>query len=417
MSAPLATTPETPAPDPGPVYFNAPEPAGVQLRRWLRAHRFWLLVGGAVAVVLVVLFVLSLAGSRSQGTLAVDNPAPAGGMAVAKVLGHHGVDVRATDSLEATLEALESAGAENTTVLLHDPSTLLSPGQLARLAAAGTKVVALAPGPLSLKALAPDITPAGLAGFGQSTVDAQCTQIDAATAESITSSGGSSFEALLYRGPIACFTDPATGAGAQQAGLYATTADGSVVVLGNPAMLSNEQAATAGNAALVLRTLGSREVLLWYTPSLKDLPIPDAPPTLASLTPGWVLPAGIWLMLVAALAMFWRGRRDGPLVPEPLPVLVKSAETVAGRARLYQRAGAVERAADNLRSGALLRIAAQLRLDARSSGAEVAAAVAAHSPLPPARVHEILTFRPSTEKALLSWVRDLEALEKEATGR
>ena len=35
--------------------------------------------------------------------------------------------------------------------------------------------------------------------------------------------------------------------------------------------------------------------------------------------------------------MLWRGRRLGPLVVEPLPVVVKAVESTQGRGRLYRR--------------------------------------------------------------------------------
>ena len=47
-------------------------------------------------------------------------------------------------------------------------------------------------------------------------------------------------------------------------------------------------------------------------------------------------------MLLLAL---WRARRLGPVVAEPLPVVVRAAETVEGRARLYRRGGARGQAA------------------------------------------------------------------------
>ena len=65
---------------------------------------------------------------------------------------------------------------------------------------------------------------------------------------------------------------------------------------------------------------------------------------------------------VAVLAMLWRGRRLGPLAAEPLPVVVRSAETAEGRARLYQDGRSLDRAAATLRAAALTRLSARLRL-------------------------------------------------------
>ena len=42
------------------------------------------------------------------------------------------------------------------------------------------------------------------------------------------------------------------------------------------------------------------------------------------------------LFVAAGLAALWRTRRLGPLVAEPLPVVVRASETVEGHGRLYQ---------------------------------------------------------------------------------
>ncbi|PWU54645.1 hypothetical protein DLE60_29525, partial [Micromonospora globispora] len=56
--------------------------------------------------------------------------------------------------------------------------------------------------------------------------------------------------------------------------------------------------------------------------------------------PVWFWALLVQLALAGLLVVLWRARRLGPPVPEPLPVTVRSAETVLGRARLYRRAGA-----------------------------------------------------------------------------
>ncbi|MCP8712909.1 DUF4350 domain-containing protein, partial [Streptomyces sp. AC04842] len=75
-----------------------------------------------------------------------------------------------------------------------------------------------------------------------------------------------------------------------------------------------------------------------------------------------LLPSGwLWgtlqLFLAAALAALWRARRLGPLVPEKLPVAIRASETVEGRARLYRKADARDRAALALRSATRVRLA------------------------------------------------------------
>jgi hypothetical protein len=121
-------------------------------------------------------------------------------------------------------------------------------------------------------------------------------------------------------------------------------------------------------------------------------------------------------MIVAVLAMLWKGVRDGPLVPEPLPVVVRASETAAGRARLYQDARAVDRAAANLRAAALTRLAGHFRLGGAATAGDVADALARHGPRDAADVDAVLCAGPPlTESALLAWAQDLEELEREAT--
>ncbi|HKS00741.1 MAG TPA: hypothetical protein VJS86_03630, partial [Arthrobacter sp.] len=142
-----------------------------------------------------------------------------------------------------------------------------------------------------------------------------------------------------------------------------------------------------------------------------------APKTLAELAPAWTAFVAPWLIVVALVAMLWRGRRLGPLVFEPLPVVVKSAETAEGRARLYHEAHDVARAADTLRAGTLVRLAAALRIGPAADSVDVAAAAARHldSSLP--EMLRILQHRPGTEAELVRWAQDLVTLEKEVQAR
>jgi len=105
-----------------------------------------------------------------------------------------------------------------------------------------------------------------------------------------------------------------------------------------------------------------------------------------------------------------RGRRLGPPVVEPLPVVVRAAEAVEGRSRLYRRAQARDRAAEALRSGALARLVPRLGID-RARGAEpppeaIVAAVASRSGRPEAAVHAVLFGPPPSDDAGLVALAD-----------
>ena len=67
------------------------------------------------------------------------------------------------------------------------------------------------------------------------------------------------------------------------------------------------------------------------------------------LLPDWVGPTVLELFIAVVLVAGWRARRLGPVVEEPLPVVVRAAEVTEGRARLYRRAKARDRAANELR--------------------------------------------------------------------
>jgi hypothetical protein len=194
------------------------------------------------------------------------------------------------------------------------------------------------------------------------------------------------------------------------------------VVIGSTAVISNQFLAANGNAALTLRTLGSQGDLVWYLPGPGDLGGNPAPKTLAELAPAWSAFVAPWLIVVALFAVLWRGRRLGPLVFEPLPVVVKSAETAEGRARLYHEAHDVARAADTLRAGTIVRLASALRVGTAAgfsgvTGSEVAAAAARHLDRNASEIQQLLQHRPATEAQLVRWAQDLVQLEKEVQAR
>lgn len=139
----------------------------------------------------------------------------------------------------------------------------------------------------------------------------------------------------------------------------AASGDGDTVVLGAPDILYNDTLDEQGNASLALQLLGSRPHLVWYLPSLSDPSAtgPDEEKDFLDLLPSGWLWGTLQLFFAAALAALWRARRLGPLVPEKLPVAIRASETVEGRARLYRKANARDRAATALRSTTRTRLA------------------------------------------------------------
>ncbi|MBE0008695.1 MULTISPECIES: DUF4350 domain-containing protein [unclassified Arthrobacter] len=374
-----------------------------------RFRRFapWLALG----LLLVLVVVLGFFGRSGQDGTALSpvNPAPAGAMALAEVLSDRGVDVVQAESLEAA----EASVTEGATLLLHDPDSWLSADQLSQLSGIADRLVLVEPTTIMLSELAPTIRQAGLIPAAEADValPAACQVTDATAAGAITAGG------FAYRGDLICFP-PTSAQGGPPSGSYAATAAQDVVALGNGAILSNESIDREGNAALALRTLGATPVLVWYQPTPADLAPTDALVDPLNLLPGWVNPVMLWLLATALLAVLWRGRRLGPLVAEPLPVVVRAAETAEGRARLYQDSSSLDRAAANLRAATLLRLALRLRLPATSSVTEVVDAAARHSDRSPADLDKLLrTDAPASDAHLVRWSQDLDSLEKEIDAR
>lgn len=390
---------------------------GETMRRVFRKWRFWILLGALTVVVLATIFVLRSGGS-DRGILSPGNPAPNGAMAAAEILRQQGVDVEATETLQQTLNAVEAAGAEDTTLLVHDRLGLLEDKQLDKVAEASGRTVLVEPSVTVLSAFAPDIHTAGVvpqadqAGNGDdaATIEPQCRRNHPQAAGTIDRGGSA------YRGPVMCYLMENEQGG--PSALYVQSGNGEVTVIGNGGIISNDRLRFHGNAALTLRTLGTESNLVWYQPSLADVAIDQNAPELGELVPQWVHLAGIWLVIVALLGVVWQARRPGPLVVEPLPVVAKAAETAEGRARLYQDSRAVQRAAGNLRAGTLRRLASHFRLGTGVAAEAVASAVAAHSSLPEHDVGRILLrSQPSTDAELLEWAQELDQLEKEATAK
>ncbi|WP_299165994.1 DUF4350 domain-containing protein [uncultured Arthrobacter sp.] len=374
------------------------------LRGKLKRLRGWIVLG--VLLVLAVIIGAVAAGAGGQTPLSPDNAAPDGARAAAEVLGRSGVEVIRAESLEAAVDALQGP---DDTLLLHDSNGWLTSEQLATLGGTlADRTVLVEPSLTILSELADGIRSAGVfpADLG-GPLQAACADADARAAAAVSPGG------LSYRGPVTCFPLPQGGDG-NPAGSFATTADGTVAVLGNAAIASNDLIDEHGNAALTLRVLGTTPTLVWYQPTQDDLAVTSGAADPLSLLPDFVDPLMFWLLLTALLAILWRSRRLGPLVTEPLPVVVRSAETASGRARLYQDAGAIEHAAETLRAGTLTRLAAALRIPPSSPRASVMAAAARKTHREYADLDRLLnSFIPHSDAQLVQWSQELDKLEQE----
>jgi Domain of unknown function (DUF4350) len=364
-------------------------------RRWL----FWVLAG--LFTLLLALVSMAIAGSGVPGAyLSPENAAPAGGRAVAQVLGDQGVDVRFTEGLADTLDAVD--GAESATVLLVDEGLLDSDGR-ARLADSGADLVLVNPSQDELEDLAPGVE------FGEIPGDvlpADCDLPAAERAGTISRATDGYSLAEADSGAVTCFE----GEDGSFSLIQLTEGGRTVTVLGAGDALTNEFVLEQGNAALALGLLGRTELLVWYLPGLDDV---VAPPSLGEVSPRWVTPSVVLLALAAVAAAFWRGRRLGPLVVENLPVVVRASETMEGRARLYQRSSARGRALDALRVGTVSRLASALRLGRAASVDDVAWATAERTGRDAQQVRQLLIdAEPATDADLVRLSDELLDLER-----
>ncbi|HWR85965.1 MAG TPA: DUF4350 domain-containing protein, partial [Rhodoglobus sp.] len=293
------------------------------LRRTARRWSFW--VGAVVVAMLIALAGILVTGTAQDGQyLEADNPAPAGAMALVEVLRDQGVDVVVTGSLADTEDAV--GDADDATLLLYDPALILDDAKLRQATELAGTVVLVDPSFTQLQTLAPGLAPTGDV---EGTLRADC-DVPAADRAGTIAAEGTAYRIIDEPDAVGCFAeqDP------ERYGLVALP--GGLTVLGIPDALTNEFITREGNAALALNLLGAEDTLVWYLPTVEDLG-DDAPPSLGDITPPWVLPSIGLLVLAAVAAAVWRGRRLGPLVVENLPVVVKSSETMQGRARLYAR--------------------------------------------------------------------------------
>lgn len=372
---------------------------------WLRRHRGWALIGAAAVAGLAVVISTQLAQKGDSLPLSVHNAGPDGAKAVSEILGRHGVSVKDVASYGAAVQAL--ASRPGATLLLYDRSGFLDESQLEELSVNAGRVVLVRPRLETLSALDAGISQAGVVPQSALLLEPGCSLSDPAAAGPVSGTGG-----FVYDGGTACYRPPGS-----DAGLLAATDDAALTVLGSTALISNGALAEYGHAALALRTLGSTTDLVWYLPGLGDASTAESPQTLDELAPDWVAFVGPWLVFVAVLAVVWRGRRLGPLVFEPLPVVVKAVETAEGRARLYHDSRALDRARNNLRAGTLVRLAQALRLGAEATAGDVAEAAARQLGRPATEISSLVQEQPATEARLVQWAQELDKLENEVRTR
>ena len=347
-------------------------------------------LGFLAALALVVLLGV---GPRTVTDLDPDNPGPNGAQAVARVLEDQGVEVTVARGAEA-LEATEVAA--DTTVVVTSTDQLGQTTTTRLLAhARGASVVLVDAGPGLVDTLGTFEPPRRVTRDGG--WDAQCS--DPLFADLTVEVD----RALAYPGR-GCFPDDDGSL---------VVENGEVTLFGISEALTNDQVLRADNAAAAVRLLGQDDRLVWYVPTIADLPAGDGV-SLETLLPRWIIP-GLWLTVIATIALVaWRARRLGPLATEPLPVIVKAIETTRARGRLYRRAHDRPHAAEALRRATRARAAHRLGLQGPDDDALVRD-VARHTGRAVADVAALLDqgAPPGTDRDLITLARGLAELDRE----
>ncbi|QFG24014.1 DUF4350 domain-containing protein [Actinomadura sp. WMMB 499] len=344
------------------------EPSARQVagRRW-RASRGILVALLALALIGVIL--AALRPSSSAGSLDPESPKPEGSRALAAILAQNGTRVDVARDVDASPFAY---GPATTLVVTH--SERLTDEDVALLHSARANLVLVQPTSHVLRALAPGVDSVGNAFSG---VESPGCGLRAARL-----AGPVSFnESLLYapdpgamRGDAtACYAAPDADVNGARLVQVQEPRGRTVTVLGSTAPLVNEHLDDEGNAALGMNLAGPGTHTVWLMPDLPEPGTAAGGKSLIELIPFGVKLFFLELLVAVLLVALWRARRLGPVVAEALPVVVRSAETVEGRARLYRASRARDRAADALRAGARERLVPLLGLP-RSAAQDPAAA-------------------------------------------
>ncbi|MEU9290473.1 DUF4350 domain-containing protein [Streptomyces sp. NPDC048275] len=374
---------------------------------WTRAR------GVTLAIVILLAAAVAIAAIRSgaqHGRLDPRSADPYGSRAAAELLGDRGVSTRVV----TTLDEARAAAGPDATLLVAAPD-LLTPRQQDGLHTAtensGGRTILIAPQSPSLDILVPGVTADPAISF-DSTLSPDC-DLPAARRAGSADTGGVRYNTTDLTAN-ACYLSEGLPTLLR---IPALEGDGDTVIIGAPDILYNDRLDEQGNASLALQLLGSRPHLVWYLPSLSDTSATDAGnQSFVDLLPSGWLWGTLQLFIAAALAALWRARRLGPLVPERLPVAIRASETVEGRARLYRKAAARDRAANALRATTRTRLAPLVGVSPAQAHAPEALlpALSARLQGDGPTLHSLLFGPPPRDDAaLISLADQLDALERE----
>ncbi|QKW40914.1 hypothetical protein HUT06_37310 [Actinomadura sp. NAK00032] len=397
---------------PGAAASGAPagapaEPSARQVagRRW-RSARGVLAVLLALVVIAVIL--AALRPSTSAGALDPQSPKRDGALALTEILRQRDTTVTVTrDYADIPMEPGISG------VLVVTRTERLTEDDLRLLTASPLDLLLVRPTAAALDILAPEVRRVG-PSF-EETAAPGCALPAASLAGKVAFHESDTYE-INGRG-TACYPAEYGGARVVQVRENAHT----VTVLGSAAPLTNQRLTEEGNAALAMNLAGAGTgaSTVWLFPAMPEAGEGAGQQSLGDLLPFGVKLFFLQLLVAVLLVALWRGRRLGPVVAEALPVVVRSAETVEGRARLYRAGRARDRASDALRSGARERLVPLLGLPRgsaqdRSAAQEIITAVARRTPYDETYVGAALYGpEPLDDAGLIALTNVLDDLERQ----
>jgi hypothetical protein len=369
---------------------EAPLDIGGLIRR-LRYPTVIVVIGLGVVTLLAII-------GRQPNSAPLDprNTSPVGAHALSVLLTERGIPVTVATT------ATELPAGATTTVVVSRPDDL-SRAALLKVAALTAPVVLIDPSAAVLQAVGigadPDaITPEAAALAPSCALPAAVTAGSARISGDLYAAPSAAMRCYLQQGDAALFE-------INRANLAPT------VVLGSPSTLSNAHLADDGDAALALGLLNNNAVQ-WVPGSLDAGPATGSQRGLVNLLPTRLLWATLQLFIVLVVVALWRGRRLGAPVVEPLPVIVRGAETVEGRGRLMQAARSRGLAAASLRAATLRRISQVLRLGSTEDAAAVASLVAERTATSAGEIEAVLYGGdPSDDASLVALAKRLPLIE------
>jgi hypothetical protein len=383
-------------------------------RRW----RLPLALAAVIGIGAIVIALLQ-PGAAVTGYLDPSGTDAIGAHAIADILSGRGdtvTRVATPAAAESAANAARGPGPAGVTLVITSPG-LLTARQLAGLARVRADLMLIGPGRTALAALAPRV---GLVGPAPVLTLAPGCGLGAARLAGTAGMGGAQLDLRQQATPRQHHAAPRPALCYPTGGypsLVRYTAAGRVItVLGTGNALTNGSLAHLGNAARARNLFGSHTRIVWLVPSAApgaSLPA-SGQKSVLSLVPLAAYLVAIQLGFAAVLTALWRARRLGPLVPEPLPVVVRASETAEGHAGLYRSRRARGRAASALRAAMLARTLPALGLSADARPGEVVAAFSARSGSGHARIEAMLFGpAPGDDAALVALADDLDALESE----